>query len=236
LVFIFFSFLFKPIIAQQASLWDQVPDEVKERNSFKRFEWFYRQRSAPSDTIPSQIYLAELMNEKQKEIEKGYNSLNNLLWTQIGPSGIISGFPSHWGQMSGRIRGLAVHPTDPNTVYIGAASGGIWKTTNAGSSWTNVGDNLASLTYGAIAIDPNNPNNIYAGAGEMMYSFSPFIYEGSGLYKSTDAGGSWNQITSGFGSVTHFGDLEVSPHNSNIIFAALGSGYWYRGNLTNEGV
>jgi photosystem II stability/assembly factor-like uncharacterized protein len=221
---------------QHQSLWDQVPSQLKDRNSFKRFEWFYRQRTFPYDTISIHTYYSE----REKEIEK-YNSGNpsldnNLLWNPVGPAGIISGFPSHWGEMSGRVRGIAVHPTNHDIVYIGAAAGGIWKTTNGGSSWTNIGENLASLTFGSIAIDPGNPNIIYAGSGEIMYSFNPYIYEGKGLYKSTDAGQTWTQITAGFGLQTHFGNLVVSPHNSNYVFAALGSGSWFTGNLGNEGI
>jgi len=221
---------------QQASAWDNIPEEVRERNFFQRYEWFYRQRAFPYDTVSSYIYLSEFKKEIQKMNERGENPLSDLLWSQIGPSGITSGFPSHWGQMSGRVRGVAVHPTDPNTVYIGAAAGGIWKTTSGGASWVNLTDNLPTLSYGAIAIDPNNPNNVYAGAGEILYNFSTVVYNGQGLYKSTDAGNTWTQITNGFGNVTHFGDLEVSPHNSNTIFAALGSGYYYTGNLSNEGI
>ncbi|MHA2033179.1 MAG: WD40/YVTN/BNR-like repeat-containing protein, partial [Candidatus Kariarchaeaceae archaeon] len=224
------------IYPQQASLWDQFPEEIRERNSFKRFEWFYRQRAYPYDTISYHTYLYELEIEIQKEIESSQNSNSNLQWNSIGPAGLIYLFPSHWGEMSGRTRGLAVHPIDPNIVYIGAAAGSIWKTTNGGSTWTNVGDDLSSLTYGAIAIDPNNPNTVFAGAGEILYNFSKIIYDGRGLYKTTDGGTNWIHITDGFGSFTHFGDLEVSPHNSNIIFAALGSGYSYLGNLGNEGV
>ena len=222
--------------SQQASAWDNIPEEVTERNFFKRYEWFYRQRAFPYDTVSSYTYLSEFKKEIQKMNERGENPLSDLLWSQIGPSGITSGFPSHWGQMSGRVRAIAVHPTDPNTVYIGAAAGGIWKTTNGGASWVNLTDNLPTLSYGAIAIDPNSPNNVYAGAGEILYNFSTVVYNGQGLYKSTDAGNTWTQITNGFGNVTHFGDLEVSPHNSNTIFAALGSGYYYTGNLSNEGI
>jgi photosystem II stability/assembly factor-like uncharacterized protein len=209
---------------------------IKERNSFKRFEWFYRQRAFPYDTLSIHTYYYEREKEIIKEGIAESNGENVLLWSAVGPSGIISGFPAHWGQMSGRVRGIAVHPTDANIVYIGAAAGGIWKTTNGGLNWTNVGDNLASLTFGSIAIDPNDPNTVYAGAGEIMWSFNPLVYEGKGLYKTTNAGTSWTQITNGFGLQTHFGDLEVSPHNSNILFAALGSGNWYTGNLGNEGV
>lgn len=115
-ILFFLIFLTGSSIAQQASIWDQVSDEIKETNSFKRFEWFYRQRAVPFDTIPSQVYFNELQNEMQKAIDDGYNSLNNLQWTPIGPTGINSGFPAHWGEMSGRVRGLAVHPTNPNIV------------------------------------------------------------------------------------------------------------------------
>lgn len=225
-----------PVQGQHKSLWDQVPPQIKERNSFKRFEWFYRQRAYPNDTISIHTYFAEREREIQKYSIENPNYANNLQWYPVGPTGVISGFPSHWGQMSGRIRGLAVHPTDPNIVYIGAAAGGLWKTTNGGTTWTNIGDDLASLTFGSIAIDPNNPNNVYAGSGEIRYSFTPFTYDGKGLYKTTNGGISWTQITAGFGSQTHFGNIVVSPHNSNNVFAALGSGSWFAGNLTNEGI
>jgi len=230
-------FFFSPLnYAQFASIWDQYPDEIKEKNSFKRFEWFYRQRAIPYDTISIHTYYSEKRNEIEKYVEGENILLNNLQWNSIGPSGIVSGSPAHWGEMSGRIRGMAVHPTDPNTVYVGVAAGSIWKTTDGGTTWANIGDNLASLTYGAIAIDPGNPNIVYAGAGEIMYGFAFNIYDGQGLYKSTDAGTTWTHITAGFGNVTHFGDLVVSPHNSNHIFAALGSGYSYINNIGNEGI
>ncbi|MCH8033617.1 MAG: T9SS type A sorting domain-containing protein [Bacteroidetes bacterium] len=229
-------FPFTLLVSQQTSIWDQVPEEIRERNSFKRFEWFYRQRAIPYDTLSIHTYYSESKKEIQKHINGVQNSPNALQWNSIGPSGIISGFPTHWGEMSGRIRGLAVHPTDPMTVYIGASAGSIWKTTNGGTSWANMGDNLASLSYGAIAIDPNNPNTVYAGAGESMWNFNTNIYNGQGMYKSTDAGASWVNITNGFGSTTHFSDLQVSQHNSNIVFAALGSGYLYSGFPNNEGI
>ena len=232
----FTLFPFSLLISQQISIWDQVPEEIRDRNSFKRFEWFYRQRAIPYDTLSIHTYYSESKKEIQKHINGVQNSPNALQWSSVGPSGILSGFPAHWGEVSGRIRGLAVHPTDPMTVYIGAAAGSIWKTTNGGTSWANVGDNLASLSYGAIAIDPNNPNIVYAGAGETMYLFNVYLYGGKGVYKSTDAGASWVNITNGFGSTTHFSDMEVSPHNSNIIFAALGSGYFYSAFPGNEGV
>jgi photosystem II stability/assembly factor-like uncharacterized protein len=233
-------FLSVELYAQQKSIWDRLPDEVRDKNSFKRLEWFYRQRENPDGTFPIDIYYSERSKEIEKQKAQDLEaSAFQLQWNKIGPNGILSSASSphlQWGELSGRVRGIAVHPTDPMSVYISVAAGGIWKTTNAGASWTALGDTLASLTFGAIAIDPNNSNTVYAGAGEAMYLFNTTLYDGRGLFKSTDAGNTWTQISNGFGTVTHFSDIEVSPHNSNIVFATLASGYWHLGNPSNEGV
>ena len=208
--------------AQEQSYWESVPEQVRERNMFKRFEWFYRQRALPDNFIPE----GALESARKIEIERDLlrspqDRLADVTWNPIGPTGITSTFPAQWGVVSGRVRGVAVHPTDPNIVYIAVAAGGIWKTTNGGTSWLDVGVNLASLTFGAVAIDPSNPNTVYAGAGESMRFTNTTTYNGQGLYKSTDAGTSWIQITNGFGSQTHFSALKVSPTNSNMVFVTI---------------
>jgi photosystem II stability/assembly factor-like uncharacterized protein len=221
--------------AQQASIWDRVPEEVSKTNPFKRFEWFYRQRALPYDTIPLHTYITERDKEIQK-IKNGTNVGDLLPWVSVGPNGIQNPYwCEHWGVSSGRVRAVAVHPNDPLTVYIGAASGGIWKTTNGGENWSDIGSDLESLLFGAIAIDPNNPNIVYVGSGEII-AYLHRMPNGRGLFKSTDAGASWTQINNGIGDYTHFGDLAVNPHNSNIVLAALGSGYFFTGNMPNEGI
>ena len=77
----------------------------------------------------------------------------DLTWSPIGPTGVVSTWPSQWGVVSGRVRALAVHPTDPNTAYIGPAAGGIWKTTDGGDSWERLqGNGLPTGTLGKIAV------------------------------------------------------------------------------------
>ena len=88
--------------------------------------------------------------------------------TYVDEFNVTQPFIQQWGKVSGRVRGVAVHPTDPNTVYIGAAAGGIWKTVDGGTNWTDMSGDLNLLTFGAIAIDPNNTNTVYAGTGESM--------------------------------------------------------------------
>jgi photosystem II stability/assembly factor-like uncharacterized protein len=227
----------------QADLPFAEQDEVIER-----LDWFFSQRGFAFDTLAAQDYYDILNDEMAKEQRKFFeprkgNRLNtaigNLSWSSIGPTGLegLASLPNYgWGRVSGRVPSMAINPTDPDIVYIGAAAGGLWKTTNGGSSWTDLAPSLASLTYGAIAIDPNNSDVVYAGGGEIMYSTNPWLYNGNGMFKSTDAGATWTNITNGFGSQTQFGAIAVSPFNSDVVFATLGSGYWHLGNLANEGV
>jgi len=231
-------FSFTASIAQQASIWDQVPEDVRKTNAFKRFEYLYKQIAFPYDTIPMHKYATERENEIQKIKTQQRKTDSEFDWTFIGPTGVLNpNYCSHWGVSSGRIRSVAVHPNNPLTVYIGVAYGGIWKTTNGGESWIDVGDyNMDVLTFGSIAIDPNNPDIIYAGTGEVR-AFSESKQYGKGLFKSTDAGVSWTKATVDLGDITFFGDLVVSPHNSNILYAALGGGcLLLNQNQPNEGL
>ena len=224
-------------MAQYASIWDQIP-EKKKTNAFKRFEYLYKQIAYPYDTIPIYKYANELENEIQRIKNQQRKTDSEFTWTFIGPTGVVNRpICSHWGVSSGRIRSVAVHPNNPLTVYIGVAYGGIWKTTNGGESWIDIGDyNIEATTFGAIAIDPNIPDVVYAGTGEVRGLSNSRQY-GKGLFKSTDGGLSWFEPTDTFGTITFFGDLVVSPHNSNILYAALGGGFIFLNqNLSNEGL
>ena len=226
--------------AQYSSILDQFPEDVKKTNPFKRFKWHYEQIAFPYDTIPMYKYATELKNEVNKISYKLRKTDSEIEWSLIGPTGIQNpSFHSpHWGVSSGRVPSIAVHPTDPSIIYIGAASGGIWKTTNDGVSWDDIGNNISKmLTFGAIAIDPNNPNIIYAGTGELCALPVHVKHYGQGLFKSTDGGLSWFEPTDTFGTITFFGDLVVSPYNSNIVYAAIGSAHFLLNqNQPNEGI
>src|SRR5207249_7696470 len=87
---------------------------------------------------------------------------------------------------AGRTTAIAVHPTIAGTIYVGAAGGGAWKTTDGGSSWASLTDSITDLFVGALAIAPSSPNIIYLGTGEGNTG-TP----GIGLLKSTDGGATW---------------------------------------------
>ena len=212
--------------SQPGSKWQNVPDKIRNRNSFRRLEWFYSPRINQSGIFPAEFI------EDQKAIEysrlkvKAENGNTPIAWTNLGPVGIDMSATEvpHWGIISGRARGVAIHPSNPDIVYIGAASGGIWKTTDGGQSWTDKSGDLNMITFGSIAIDPANPDIIYAGSGEAAWLIPYNMYSGDGLYKSVDAGEHWARINSELGPVTHFSDIVVSQHDPNVIMAALVTG------------
>ena len=89
--------------------------------------------------------------------------------------------------------GVAVDPSDSNVIYISTAGGGAWKTKNGGRTWTPLFDNTAAMFSGAIVVAPNNPRVLYLGTGETNNSGDSFY--GTGIYKSTDSGRTWNLVT-----------------------------------------
>ncbi|MHC4063096.1 MAG: WD40/YVTN/BNR-like repeat-containing protein [Planctomycetota bacterium] len=113
-----------------------------------------------------------------------------LSWSPLGPRPITDEYWSGSDDASGRVVSVAVHPDDPDTVYIASASGGVWKTSDGGVLWTPLTDELATLNHGCVTLDPSNPDTVYVGTGEYTTATS-----GAGLFRSTDAGATWIQIS-----------------------------------------
>jgi photosystem II stability/assembly factor-like uncharacterized protein len=141
-------------------------------------------------------------------------------WQQVGPAPLLNGQTAGSNPVSGRVAGLAADPTNANIIYMAAAGGGVWKTTNGGNSWTPLTDNQSTLFMGAIAVAPSDPNVIYAGTGESTNSGLSFY--GRGILKSTDGGTTWTLETNGgaFDRLA-FSKIVVDPTNANIVYAAV---------------
>src|SRR5215472_10655604 len=132
----------------------------------------------------------------------------------------------HWRQIgpprAGRARALDGVPSQPNVFYIGFDNGGVWRSTDFGSTWTPLFDNQPTGSIGAIAVAPSNPNIIYVGTGAGI--IRPDLATGDGVYKSTDAGKTWTHL--GLRDSLMIANIDVDPRNPNRLFvAALGHPY-----------
>ncbi|GJQ32192.1 MAG: hypothetical protein HBSAPP04_10310 [Ignavibacteriaceae bacterium] len=175
-------------------------------------KWYIEQRKSATGQIPEN-WRAEAMehiaryNMKPDAIE----GVNALAWSELGPNNI-----------GGRVRSVLVHPTDPNIIYAAAVSGGVWKTTNGGTSWVPLKDLMENLAICAMAWDPANPNTIYAGSGEGFYNGD--AVRGEGIFKTTDAGASWTRLSATNNTDFHYvNKLEYDPTTSTL-WAATRSG------------
>jgi len=175
------------------------PDAIR-----KREQWFYKQRASANGHIPAGARTRALAHMQQRMLAEGKlvrrpdgsvaevaalsSSVTNA-WTSIGPTPTTGG---EFSPVTGRITAIAVDPTDAtgNTVLIGGAQGGIWHTTDAGATWTAVGDQNSSLSMGSIAFAPSSPATVYAATGEQA-SIGFDIYYGAGVLKSTNSGQTW---------------------------------------------
>lgn len=123
---------------------------------------------------------------------------------------------------SGRVVGFAVHPRDRSQYFAAVASGGVWKTTNAGTTWTPVFDNEGSYSIGCVVMDPKNPSVLWVGTGENNSQRS--VGYGDGVYKSTDGGRSWANV--GLKNSEHVGKIVIDPRDSDTVYVAAQGPLW----------
>src|SRR5712692_3902648 len=134
--------------------------------------------------------------------------LKNLKWREIGPA-----------NMGGRIDDFAVVESNPDVIFVGAASGGVWKTINGGVTWAPVFDSQAVSTIGDVTIAPSDPSIVWAGSGEPNNRQSSSW--GNGVYKSMDGGKTWSHL--GLSDTHHIGRIVAHPTDPNTVYvAALG--------------
>lgn len=183
---------------------------------FKRWEYINESRVLPDGKLQAPGYV---FNQYEKYMKTAGKSASGN-WTIQGPTsypGNNTGQPTGMG----RINAIAFHPTEANTIFVGSPSGGFWKTTNNGTSWTNLSNNLPTIGVSSILIHPTTPNTIYIGTGDRDASDALPM----GVFKSTDGGSTWNQINSSMGDVT-VGVMLMHPSDANTILAATSGGIY----------
>ena len=212
---------------------------------------FYQQRAfVNGQPVPTDIYDKALIQWRQMSrtvsrntvpgvaapgvqpgmVMSSVSAVKGTVWVPIGPSPIIDGGGN---ANNGRVAAIALNPYNPNVIYQGAEGGGVWRSINGGTTWTPLFDQQPSLGIGepsAIAIDPQNTDTIYVGtSGRFVQNIS------KGILKSTDGGGSWIVLGSGFPagntgnaqllfSGVNISAVRVDPANSSVVYLASDNG------------
>ncbi len=184
-------------------------------------DFFYMQRVGPSGTINVAAQRAAFAQARalretasargtasgSAASESAAGKANAAPWIALGPTNI-----------GGRITDIIADPANPDIAYVAAASGGVWKTTDAGASWAALFDDAGSLSIGALAMDPTDPAIVYAGTGEANPGGGSVAYGGDGVWKTTDGGATWSQ--SGLDATNAIGRIVIDPANPARVFVA----------------
>jgi hypothetical protein len=208
-----------------------------------RSHWFFKQRAFPNKSIPSHLRLkaVEQMQAMQRtNLQFTVLSQNGpSTWTPIGPQPITNSF---FGNVAGRVLSLAFDPCDTtnNTVYLGGANGGVWKTTNAGASWTPIGDAAPSLAAASLAVDATScmgtfAQKILVGTGEIDFGGDivfPDSFYGAGVVTLATTDGVNYTATAdktfttpspleAFDGGPRIGAIAIDPANTSVVLAAV---------------
>ena len=191
----------------------------KQVKQFDRWAAFWKDRVLADGSFISAAHTYNAWkNEKQRQNNLRLNgrNVNSVNWTLIGPSTLpTSSIPFYPGM--GRLNAIAFNGTDVNTIYVGSPAGGIWKTTNGGTTWTPKGDDLANLGVSDIVINPTNTDVLYLATGD----WDGFQNISIGVFKSTDGGDNWASTGLVF-NLNQYGiisKLLIDPNNVNTVFA-----------------
>lgn len=191
---------------------------------WKRWEWYMAVRLGPDGAF-TDIKGKNL--EAYQSITNSHDRTINNFWQFVGPSS-IDGFGL------GRVDRIAFHPTDTSTYYAGSSGGGLWKTTNDGTSWTPLTDFIASLGVSGIVVNWADPNDIYIltgdGDSDLLGGFVDlfdFERKSAGVYKSSDAGATWIKMAA-LDTMAYLPfQLAQSPFDADVLLAATSIGiYW----------
>lgn len=202
-------------------------DKTKKGSGYKPFmrwenHWRNKTNSQGQLITPQQMWDAYYA-KKSRSLQRNANSVQSATsnWQSVGPYTHTN--TGSWSSGQGRVNTVLVDPSNPNTIYLGAPAGGIWKSTNAGDSWTPLSDNLPQIGVSGIAVDYNNPNIIYIATGDA----DAFDTYSVGVMKSVDGGLTWNTTGLTFSDTgSASGDILINPSDSNMLWVATDNGIY----------
>lgn len=199
-------------------------------NPYKRWEHHWKNKVNDQGYLisPQELWSAWNQKNSQRTTRNTTFALPVSNWQPVGPFSHVN--TGSWSSGQGRVNIVAVDPNNPNTIYLGAPAGGIWKSVNAGVDWIPLTDALPQIGVSGIAIDPTNSNVIYIATGDKDAGDSYSV----GVFKSTDGGLSWAATGLTFSSAnSRAGDIIIHPTNNQILWCATSNGIY---KTTNAGL
>ena len=200
--------------------------------------WFERTRGLRTNPDASRERAASVEALRQQRRSKDpAQELSGETWAPVGPSSMSM---TDWimGKVSGRLNAVTPVPGNEDTVYVGSAAGGVWKTTDAGANWTPVFDQVGTLPIGAVTLDPNNSNRVWVGTGDKNGGGCAG-YFGQGVFVSEDAGASWTARNGTSGTdmpLSIVNAVAVQPTDSSVVLAGGAGTCGPTGALSGAGV
>lgn len=203
---------------------------------WKRWEWYYTTRTGEGGRVVDnqQLNLAALqtMNRSQSNLTEGVTA-NTGDWSFLGPASVSS---SNKG--IGRVNRIAFHPTNENIMYVAAATGGLWKTTDGGSNWYSYSEGIPNMSLSGVAVDHTNANILYILTGDADASSSgargQFMYgkTSTGVLKSFDGGFTWYHTGLRWSETNNMNGFKMLMHptNANILLVATNKGIYRTSN------
>ncbi|MDR6968831.1 photosystem II stability/assembly factor-like uncharacterized protein [Flavobacterium arsenatis] len=220
------------ITRQLDNYWASHPNRNKKGSGFKvyqRWKELWKSLHHEDGTLFTQKEVQNLYWEARNltpSQSMGQNNNNNEINNEIGnwiPLGPFSHTNSgSWSSGQGRVNVTLVDPNNPNTIYIGTPNGGLWKSTDHGTTWANLTDFLPTIGVSGIAVDYANSNIVYISTGDEDASDS----YSSGIFKSTDGGLTWSGTGFPIWDYSTTGEIYIHPTNSNILWVVSSQGFY----------
>jgi photosystem II stability/assembly factor-like uncharacterized protein len=166
--------------------------------------------SAPAQATDAAARLQSWQQHVRMERQSPFRDLQ---WRAIGPK-----------QAGARVEAIAVPPGAHGTIYVGIGSGNLWKTVNNGVTWTPIFEHQSTFTIGDVAVSASDPDIVWVGTGETQPRHSGYSYAGTGVFKSTDAGASWQHM--GLPETHHIGKVVIDPNDPDVVHVAAIGHFW----------